>query len=96
MHIVQVEVISLVIHNKRIINPLSERCKEYVYRIASASADDILDRISEHFQYHSRAHYLHKQFMGVENPEIPDATLKNLTCAVCVLTFVPKSISTNV
>lgn len=84
LHIVQVEGISLVIHNKKIINPLSERFKKYVYRIASARADDILDRIGEHFQHHSRAHYLHKQFMGVENPEIPDVTLKNLNvCSVC-------------
>ena len=84
LHIVQVEGISLVIHDKKIINPVSEKFRKHVKQIAGSCAEDILDHISSHFQNHSRAHYLHKQFMGVDEPEIPEVKLKNLNvCSVC-------------
>jgi hypothetical protein len=73
-----------VIHDKRIVNPLSERFRKYVHRLAGSSSDDILDHISSHFQNRSRAHYLHKQSLGVQNPDIPGIRLKNLNvCSVC-------------
>lgn len=77
-------IISLVIHDKKVINPLSEKLRKYVKRIAAGNAEDILDHIGRRFQEHSRAHYLHKQFMGVDNPEIPGVKLKNLNvCSMC-------------
>ena len=84
LRIVQVEGISLVIHDKKIVNPLSERFRKHVHRIAGSSSDDILDHISSHFQNRSRAHYLHKQSLGVQDPDIPGIRLKNLNvCSVC-------------
>jgi len=85
LRIVQVEGISLVIHDKKIVNPLSERFRKHVHRIAGSSSDDILDHISSHFQNRSRAHYLHKQSLGVQDPDIPGIRLKNLN--VCSVWF---------
>ncbi|CAG86609.1 DEHA2D00638p [Debaryomyces hansenii CBS767] len=56
LRIVQVEGIPLVIHDKKIVNSLSERFRKYVHWIAGSSSDDILDHISSHFQNQDRKH----------------------------------------
>ena len=56
--IVQIEDTSLVVHEKKINNPLSTRFIQDVRQISGGCRDVILEQISNHFQTHSRTHYL--------------------------------------
>lgn len=87
--IVDINGVSVLTHNGNILNPFSERfTQRYLVDVVSCSSirEDVLSTINNHFDNHSKSHYVHKSVVSIDHAsEI--AGIKESKLNVCKLCF---------
>ena len=89
IRIVEIDGVSILTHNGNILNPFSERfTQRYLANIVGCSSvrEDILSTINNHFDNHSKSHYVRKSVVSTDHAsEI--AGVKESKLNVCKLCF---------
>jgi len=89
IRIVEIDGVSILTHNGNILNPFSERfTQRYLANVVGCSSvrEDILSTINNHFDNHSKSHYVRKSVVSTDHAsEI--AGVKESKLNVCKLCF---------
>jgi len=89
IRIVEIDGVSVLTHDRNILNPFSERFnKRYLVNAVDCSIvrDDILSTIHSHFDNHSKDHYVRKRVVSI-NHDSEIAGVKESKLNVCKICF---------